>query len=145
MEFAMVGSSARSRRGRWLGAALVVGALVTAPAPTVNAQSARSREDLVAKLAGKHVRIDQATGRARAITTEEARDLIAAVTRATEAPDASTLAPVRTAAGQMLRLGEHAGHIVVVRPSENGSLDLRCVGSADEAVTFLTEDALPLQ
>lgn len=145
MEFAAVGSRARSRRGWWLGAALAVGALAAATGTTVNAQSARVREDLVAKLAGKHVRIDQATGRARAITTEEARDLIATIARATDAPDASTLASVRTAAGHMLRLGEHAGHIVVVRPNENGTLDMRCVGSADEAVTFLTEEELPLQ
>lgn len=142
----MSGNRTTNARGRrWLSAGLLWGALIGLLAGPAHAQPSRSREDLVAKLAGKLVRIDANTKQVRAITTEEARELIAAVQRATETPDASSATAAQGGSSRMLRLGEHAGHIVVVRPNEDGTLASRCVGSADEAVAFLTEDPLPLQ
>lgn len=102
-----------------------------------------AREDLVAKLAGKPVRIDKTTKQLRAITPDEAREFIAEVARATTRPDAA--AEVATPTGSMLRLDGHVGHIIVSRPNPDGSVSSRCVGSADEAVAFLVEEGLPLQ
>ena len=132
---------------RCLGATIFLGMLCFAAAASAQGQSpATTREDLVAKLAGKRIRVDQSTGQLRAITEGEARDLITAVLQATDASQPEPQAAIRSAAGAMVRLGEHVGHIVVVRPGEDGQLAVRCVGSADEAVTFLAEeDLLPLQ
>ena len=104
-----------------------------------------SREDLVAKLAGKRVRIDATTKQLRAITADEAREFIAAVSKTTDMSQIAAQTPAFTSSGQMARLEDHTGHIVVSRPNEDGSISLRCVASADEAVAFLTEDGLPLQ
>jgi hypothetical protein len=102
------------------------------------------REDLVAKLAGKKVRVDAVTKQLRAITADEARDFIAEVAKATDA-SLATRSEITTPAGSMARLDGHVGHIIVSRPNQDGSVALRCVGSADEAVAFLVEEGLPLQ
>ena len=107
--------------------------------------AAASREDLVTKLAGKRVRIDATTKQLRAITADEARELIATVSKATDMSQVAAQTPTFTPSGQMARLDDHAGHIVVSRPNEDGSVSLRCVASADEAVAFLTEEELPLK
>lgn len=102
-----------------------------------------AREDLVTKLAGKKVQIDKTTKTLRAITADEAREFIATVAKATES--ATIAAQVSTPLGTMVRLDDHVGHIIVSRPNEDGSVSLRCVGSADEAVAFMIEEGLPLQ
>ena len=107
--------------------------------------AAASREDLVTKLAGKRVRIDATTKQLRAITADEAREFIATVSKATDMSQVAAQTPTFTSSGQMARLDDHTGHIVVSRPNEDGSVSLRCVASADEAVAFLTEEELPLQ
>jgi hypothetical protein len=128
-------------RDRWfraLAALAAVGLSVT----FAFAQAGAAREDLVAKLAGKKVRVDASTKQVRAITADEAREFIAAVTNATES---AQVAKVSAPVGSIARLDDHAGHIIVTRPNQDGSVSLRCVGSADEAVAFLVEEGLPLQ
>jgi hypothetical protein len=107
--------------------------------------AAASREDLVAKLAGKRVRVDAATKQLRAITADEARELIAVVAKATDMSQVAAQTPMVTPIGHLAQLDDHAGHIVIGRPNEDGSVSLRCVASVDEAVSFLTEEGLPLQ
>lgn len=133
--------SSRHWRGVGLFACVLIGMLV---AP-LDAQPSRSREDLVAKLAGKRVHLDEQTKRVRELTVEEARAFVATVLRVTERSQTSRPAPLQATVGRMLRLDDHAGHVIVARPNDDGSSALRCVGSADEAVAFLTEDPLPLQ
>lgn len=141
-------SSLRRRIGRLLAgvaATFASGSLIVALGSPVFAQAAGAREDLVTKLTGKRVHLDRTTGQLRAITADEARALIDTVLRATDSSAAPNHTPAQSAAGHMLHLGDHTGHIVVARPNEDGSTALRCVGSADEAVGFLTEEGLPLQ
>lgn len=145
MTRAWTNSWTQPRVARWLPTSMVGALLLASLAAPAFGQAASNREDLVARLTGKRVHIDKNTGAVREISSDEARALIDAVVRATDGSAASAQAVVRSAAGAMLRLGDHVGHIVVARPSEDGVATLRCVGSADEAVAFLTEDALPLQ
>ena len=100
----------------------------------------RSREELVAKLAGKKVRVDKSTGQLREITTEEAQEFVDSIARMTALAEATPQLSPGATAGRMLSLGEHLGHVVIARPSADGASSLRCVGSADEAVAFLTEE-----
>jgi hypothetical protein len=131
-------------RHRWFTAVAAVAAFgLSATLALAQAPQTSDREDLVARLAGKKVRVDPATKKPRAITADEAREFIATVARATEG--ASIASRVTTPAGTMVRLDDHIGHIIVTRPNEDGSVSVRCVGSADEAVAFLVEEGLPLQ
>lgn len=135
-------------RRMWHGPLLAVtvcGLSVTLAFAQAPQSAAASREDLVAKLAGKRVRVDATTKQLRAITADEAREFIATVSRATDMSQVVAQTPTSTSSGRMARLDDHAGHIVIGRPNEDGSTSLRCVASADEAVSFLTEEGLPLQ
>jgi len=139
--------AARARRALGtlgFGAALALVALVMAPGP-VSAQDAASgprvREDLVAKIAGKRIHKDRATGQVRAITVEEARDLIATITALTSRPAGEPAAAV-TGGAEMMAIGDHAGHVVISRYNPDGSVSVRCVASADEAADFLAEEPL---
>ena len=128
-----------------LTALAALGVAVTIAFAQAPQSAAASREDLVTKLTGKRVRVDATTKQLRAITADEAREFIATVTKATDMSQVAAQAPIATPTGFMAPLDDHAGHIVISRPNEDGSISLRCVGSADEAVTFLTEEGLPLQ
>lgn len=99
-----------------------------------------SRDELVAKLAGKKVRVDKTTGQLREITTEEAREFVDSIARMTALADAAPQFPTGAIAGRMASLGDHVGHVVIARPNADGTSVMRCVGSADEAVTFLAEE-----
>jgi hypothetical protein len=124
----------------------VAAVFVTAgPAPLGAQQAPRTREDLVAKIAGKKIHKDKVTGQVRAITVEEARDLIASIvaltTRTGDAPEPS----VRPDGAMMVATDGHVGHIVISRYNPDGSVSLRCVASADEAADFLAEEPLEIQ
>ena len=140
--------------GRWWvralgvgGSLLAVAVLTTAPA---DAQSGRrSRQELVTKLTGKPVKVDEQTRSRRAITQPEAEDLVDRIAALT-APSTPASAPVALpTGGTMLRLSDHgAGHVLVSRPNDDGTSDVRCVTSPDEAVDFLAgelDDAWPVQ
>jgi hypothetical protein len=74
-----------------LAPAFAFGLVVTFSSSQADAQTTgRAREDLVAKLTGKRVHLDSRTGQVRPITADEARDLIAAVIRATDRADVET-------------------------------------------------------
>jgi len=139
------------RAGRAIRKAIAGGALAAAvfamssPAPLAAQSQGGPREDLVAKIAGKKIHKDKVTGQVRAITVEEARDLIASIvaltTRTGEAPEPT----VRPDGAMMVAADGHVGHIVISRYNPDGSVSLRCVASADEAADFLAEEPLEIQ
>lgn len=145
------GGSALLRARRWVKVVGIGGAslaMAMALATGLDAQGrGRSRAELVAKLTGKPVRIDQATGRRRAITEQEAVALIDQVAAMTTRTAPSSEAPL-PGGGAMLSLAGHGmGHVLVSRPNEDGTSSVRCVTSVDEAVDFLsgdTDGALPV-
>ena len=132
------------RARRWMkvvgigGASLV---MALALATGLDAQGrGRNRAELVAKLTGKPVRIDQATGRRRAITEQEAVALIDQVAAMTTPTAPASEAPL-PGGGAMLSLSGHGiGHVLISRPNEDGTSSVRCVTSIDEAVDFLSGD-----
>jgi hypothetical protein len=131
-----------------LGAALIVTASVLSTG-RVEAQDpgrgAQAREDLVARLVGKKVRIDPATQRPRAIDVAEARELVTQIV-AMIGGSADTLTEIQRPDGSaMASLEGHVGHVLIARPNEDGRTSIRCVTSADEAVDFLTEEELPVR
>ena len=124
------------RRFVWLAGALVVTAL-TASGIQVGAQDT-SREDVVVKLAGKNLRVDKSTGKLRKITAEEARELVATLTNITNRRDVS--AETRPDGAEVVQMAGF-GHVMVARPNEDGTSDVRCVSTVDEAAEFLGQAA----
>ena len=102
----------------------------------VTAQEANRGEDAAIKLAGRKVRIDKSSGKLRDLSQQEARELVAtltAMTTQTERPAAHT-----SGGGTLLKLTGF-DHVLVARPTENGTNDVQCVSSLEEAVSFLSQ------
>jgi hypothetical protein len=126
-----------------LGTTLIVGTAILAPGVVDAQPEPRVREDLVAKLVGKKVRMDPATRRPRAINIDEARELVIQLVAMTNGPSEPAAEVQRPDGSAMLSLAGHAGHVLVGRPNDDGTTSIRCVRSADEAVDFLAEEGLP--
>ena len=102
----------------------------------VTAQEANRGEDAAIRLAGRKVRIDKNSGKLRDLSQQEARELVAtltAMTTHTERPAA------RTSGGSTLLELNGFDHVLVGRPNENGTTDVQCVSSLEEAVSFLSQ------
>ena len=99
------------------------------------------RADLVEKLTGKKIHRDAATGEVRAITADEARDLVARLAAATRR---TTVEPAVQAPAGSARAGMHIlrtdgfMHVMLARPNADGSTSTRCVSTVEEGVAFLS-------
>jgi hypothetical protein len=116
----------------------LAGALTMMPSGEVpvSAQEGNRSEDAAVRLAGRKVRIDKNSGKLRDLSQQEARELVAtltAMTTRTERPIAQT-----SSGGSLLQLTGF-DHVLVGRPNENGTTDVQCVTSLDEAVSFLAQ------
>jgi len=101
----------------------------------VHAQVSNRDEDAVVKLAGRKVRIDKSTGRLRDLSAQEARELVSTLSSITTQTERETTA----ASGASLVLFEGFDHVLVGRPNEDGTTDVECVGSVEQAVSFLSQ------
>ena len=102
----------------------------------VRAQESNRGEDAAIKLAGRKVRIDKNSGKLRDLSQQEARELVAtltAMTTRTERPVA------QGSAGSSLVQLTGFDHVLVARPNENGSNEVLCANSLEEAVAFLSQ------
>lgn len=102
----------------------------------VNAQESSRGEDAAVQLAGRKVRFDKKSGKLRELSQQEARELVStltAMTTRTESPAART-----SGSGSLVRMNGF-DHVLVARPNEDGSNEVRCVGSLEEAVSFLSQ------
>ena len=102
----------------------------------VNAQAPTQNEDAAVRLAGRKVRIDKGTGKLRELSQQEARELVSTLTAMTTPTEA--VAAV-TPGGSPLLERYGFDHVLVARPNEDGTNDVRCVGSVDEAVSFFSQ------
>ncbi len=134
--------------------AILLGGVLAAAAVAVSSPAAlaqgtqtgpRSREDLVAKITGKKIRMDKTTGTVRAITADEARELIDGIIAATDRTGAGLEPVVGPDGVQMIDFEGHFGHVVVSRYNPDGSIALRCVSTAEEAADFLAEEPLDIR
>jgi len=100
----------------------------------VKAQESNRGEDAAIKLAGRKVRIDKNTGKLRDLSQQEARELVATLTAATTQTERHV-----SASGNGLVQLNGFDHVLIARPNENGTNDVRCVNSLEEAVAFLAQ------
>ena len=117
----------------------VTGALLLSGASRLNAQSPNRGDDAAVTLAGKKIRIDKNTGKLRELSPQEARALVSTLTTMTTRTEQTTEAPGSAALVKMIGFD----HVLVGRPNEDGTVDVRCVSSVEDAVTFLSQQATP--
>ena len=113
----------------------VTGALLLSGASRLNAQSPNRGEDAAVTLAGKKIRIDKNTGKLRELSSEEARALVSTLTAMTTRTEQTAEQPGSAA---LVRMGGF-DHVLVGRPNEDGTTDVVCVSTLDDAVTFLSQ------
>jgi len=101
----------------------------------VKAQESNRAEDAAVRLAGKKLRVDKNTGKLRELSQQEARELIATLTAMTSRRESVATAP---GGAELVRL-EGFDHVLVGRPNENGTVDVECVSTVDNAVSFLSQ------
>jgi hypothetical protein len=126
----------RRARLALLGTGLAAAVLMFSSDTHVSAQNS-NREDTVVKLAGKKLRLD-GNGRLRPISADEAREMVStltAMTTRTEAQAVTTLS-----GGEFVQLSGF-DHVVIGRPNGDGTVDVRCVSSVDEAVSFFEQQS----
>jgi len=126
----------RQMRLAMLGIGLA-GAMTMMPSGDVrvSAQEGNRSEDAALTLAGRKVRIDKKSGKLRELSQQEARELVAtltAMTTRTERPAASS------GVSSLMKM-EGFDHVLVGRPNENGTTDVLCANSLEEAVSFLSQ------
>lgn len=102
----------------------------------VNAQAPSRSEDAAVRLAGRKVRIDKSTGKLRELSPQEARELVATLTQMTTRTE--HVAAVTPGGSPLLEM-HGFDHVLVARPNEDGTSDVRCVGSVDDAVSFFAQ------
>jgi hypothetical protein len=102
----------------------------------VSAQEGNRSEDAAVKLAGRKVRIDKKSGKLREISQQEARELVATLTAMTT----RTETVAATTGGRALTQFNGFDHVLVARPNEDGSNDVLCVNSLEQAVAFLSQN-----
>src|ERR1044072_3454897 len=101
----------------------------------VNAQESNRGEDAAVQLAGRKVRFDKKSGKLRDLSQQEARALVSTLPSMTTRTERESAPPGGAALVQMTGFD----HVLVGRPNEDGSTDVRCVGSLEEAVSFLSQ------
>jgi hypothetical protein len=101
----------------------------------VNAQESNRAEDAAVTLAGRKIRIDKESGKLRELSQQEARELVATLTVMTTRTESAAAVPGGATLVQM----NGFDHVLVGRPNENGTVDVECVSSLDDAVTFLSQ------
>jgi hypothetical protein len=114
---------------------LAVLAIMPSSDAAVQAQENNRTDDAVVKLAGRKVRIDKTTGKLRDLSAQEARDLVSTLTSMTTRTDSDATA----ASGATLVRMDGFDHVLVGRPNEDGTIDVQCVSTVDEAVSFLSQ------
>jgi hypothetical protein len=118
-----------------LGVGLAAAVLVPS-AERVGAQQNDRAEDAALRVAGRKVRVDKQTGKLRDLSAQEARELISTLTSMTTRVERPIAA---TPGGGVLDQFQGFDHVLVARPNEDGSSDVLCVSSVEEAVSFLSQ------
>lgn len=114
----------------------VAGAMMMPSGDTrVNAQESNRGEDAAVTLAGRKIRIDKGSGKLRELSQQEARELVSTLTAMTTRAERVTEVP----GGASLVKLEGFDHVLVGRPNENGTVDVQCVSSVEDAVAFLAQ------
>jgi len=114
----------------------VTGALMMSGPDRLSAQSSNRGEDAAVTLAGRKIRIDRTTGKLRELSPQEARALVSTLTTMTTRTEQAA----DNASGATLVQMTGFDHVLVGRPNADGTVDVVCVSSLDEAVAFLSQE-----
>jgi hypothetical protein len=125
----------RRMRFGMLGVGLAAAMMMGSGDLRVRAQEATQGEDAAVKLAGRKIRIDKSTGRLRDLSQQEARELVATLTQMTTRSERVAATPGGATLVQMTGFD----HVLVGRPNQDGTIDVQCVSSVDDAVSFLSQ------
>jgi len=101
----------------------------------VNAQESNRGEDAAVALAGRKIRIDKGSGKLRELSPQEARELVSTLTAMTTRTERVADKP----GGASLVKLEGFDHVLIGRPNENGTVDVQCVSTVEDAVSFLSQ------
>ena len=124
--------------------AVVVGAIVSSPTAEAQQESSRQpqapADDATVEFANQRITIDAQTGRLRKPTVEEARAMVETITGLTD----------RSTKGLKVERGPHGvkhvdlkgrfQSVVLAKPNPDGTNEIRCVTSMEEAADFLGLD-----
>ena len=123
------------RRARLAMLAIGLAATVMSSGDSRVKAQANSTDDAAVTLAGRKIRIDKGTGKLRDLSPKEARELVETLTamttrteRAAASPDGATLTQL-----------DGFDHVLIGRPNEDGTTDVQCVSSVEDAVSFLSQ------
>jgi len=101
----------------------------------VSAQESNRGEDAAVTLAGRKIRIDKGSGKLRELSPQEARELVSTLTAMTTRTERVADKP----GGASLVKLEGFDHVLIGRPNENGTVDVQCVSTVEDAVSFLSQ------
>src|SRR5262245_18384086 len=118
-----------------LGLGLAAVLMLRSTGARVQAQENDRINDAVVKLAGRKVRIDKNTGRLRDLSEQEARELVTTLSGMTTRTESEATA---SSGATLLRM-DGFDHVLVGRPNEDGTVDVQCVSSVEEAASFLSQ------
>lgn len=100
-------------------------------------KAAPASQDKKVYVATKEITVDQETGKARKPTAQETEELVATLkamtNRSTEGLTAKTLAD----GTKQVTLEGRFGPVALARPAADGTMEVRCVTSMEEATAFL--------
>jgi hypothetical protein len=125
----------RRMRLSMIGIALAGAVMMLSGDVRVAAQESNRGEDAAVSLAGRKVRIDKNSGKLREISQQEARELVSTLSAMTTRTESTAVTP----GGATLVKMDGFDHVLVGRPIENGSIEVRCVTSLEEAVAFFSQ------
>jgi hypothetical protein len=100
-----------------------------------SAQESNRGEDAAVTLAGRKIRIDKGSGKLRELSPQEARELVSTLTAMTTRTERVADKP----GGASLVKLEGFDHVLIGRPNENGTVDVQCVSTVEDAVSFLSQ------
>ena len=118
-----------------LGIGVAAAILLLSGDSRLNAQESNRGEDAAVTLAGRKIRIDKGSGKLRELSQQEARELVSTLTAMTT----RTESVAGTTRGASLVKLAGFDHVLVGRPNENGTVDVQCVNTVDDAVSFLSQ------
>jgi hypothetical protein len=125
----------RWKRLTVLGLGLAGVLMLKSTGAPVQAQENDRINDAVVKLAGRKIRIDKNTGKLRDLSEQEARELVSTLSAMTTRTDSEATA---SSGAALLRM-DGFDHVLVGRPNEDGTVDVQCVSSIEEATAFLSQ------
>ena len=125
----------RRMRLGMLGIGLATAMMLRSGDVRVTAQESNRGEDAAVSLAGRKVRIDKKSGKLRELSQQEARELVSTLTAMTTRTESTTA----VTGGANLTRFNGFDHVLVGRPNEDGTVDVKCVNSLEEAVSFFAQ------